>query len=612
MPGLLGVAGAGQPDLRRGWFDRGLAHLRRHAGLSARTTTDAPGSMWLAHVWRNRSATVSSDEVTAAPRVLFHGVLHNERALRASMASEPGVDALLTALYSRDGLDFIGRLQGEFCLAVLDPATRTLACATDPLGSYPLYWAEQAGGIVVASEVGAVLAATRTTPTVDARAVADYLTIGAIFGNRTLATEVTLVPPGSVLRFTEGAAPAVSTYARLESLFHTKANQIEEYYERLESTFREVVSDAATCEGVLGLSLSGGLDSRGLLAAIPGDRSRLRTYTLGVDGCADQVIGAQLAARAGTQHRFFQLNASYLKDFLPNMREMVSLTDGMYLSHGLTEMLAVTFLEETGIDVLLRGHGGELAKATLAWPLHTDARVHAMQSTDQLVPYLSARANYVSPHLPLRDILTPAAYARGGDGSRASFAEALQGTGLSPAEACSFLYVRELNRRFTIPSLDLFRVHREVRLPYLDIRFLTALLGAPAVWRDGTAIHRRLVAAGGSDLLRIRNSNTSARVNAGPLEERVFEKMGEALKRLNVYGYRHYHNFDGWMRSMLLTSVEQELLRADARVQALVSRQTLTSLAEATRAGSSDHSYLLQVLLIIELWMQQHDAGSIG
>lgn len=610
MPGLVAVGGAGQPERLRGWHDRGLAHLLRHAGHSAQTTADASGFLRLSHASRHRGGADSG--TATAPRVMFHGVLYNERALRSSVACDAGIDALLSALYVRDGLAFVEQLQGEFCLALIDPAARMLACATDPLGSYPLYWTERDGAVALASEVGAVLKATSVTPTVDARAVADYLTIGAVFGNRTLASEVTLVPPGSILRVTAGAGVSVTTYARLESLFHDKATDLGQYYERLQATFHEAVRDASSTDGVLGLSLSGGLDSRGLLAAIPGDTSRLQTYTLGVDGCADQVIGAQLAARAGTQHRFFRLDATYLKDFLPNMREMVSLTDGMYLSHGLTEMLAVTFLEETGIDVLLRGHGGELAKARLAWPLHTDARVDAMQSLDQLVPYLSARANYVSPHLPMRDILTPAAYERGGDGSRASFAEALHGTGLSPAEACSFLYLRELNRRFTIPSLELFRVHRDVRLPYLDGRFLAALLGAPAAWRDSTEIHRRLIGSGGPGLLRIRNSNTSARVNAGPLEERLFEKMGEALKRLNVYGYRHYHNFDSWMRSMLLTSVEQELLGAESRVQALVSRQTLTTLAEATRAGSSDHSYLLQVLLIIELWMQQHDVGSIG
>jgi hypothetical protein len=78
----------------------------------------------------------------------------------------------------------------------------------------------------------------------------------------------------------------------------------------------------------------------------------VRTYTLGVEGCADQVIAQRLAAIAGTRHFYFPLDGTYLRDFLPNMTQMVSMTDGMYLSHGLTEMLAITFLG-TGIQVLL-------------------------------------------------------------------------------------------------------------------------------------------------------------------------------------------------------------------------------------------------------------------
>ena len=89
----------------------------------------------------------------------------------------------------------------------------------------------------------------------------------------------------------------------------------------------------------------------------------------------------------------------------------------MYLSHGLTEMLAVRFLKGPISAVLLRGHGGELAKANLAWPLHTDARIHAMQSLDELVPYLSARANYITRGLPLTEIFAPDVASLAGDGT---------------------------------------------------------------------------------------------------------------------------------------------------------------------------------------------------
>jgi hypothetical protein len=73
-----------------------------------------------------------------------------------------------------------------------------------------------------------------------------------------------------------------------------------------------------------------------------------------------------------------------------------------------------------------------------------------------------------------------------------------------------------------------------------------------------------------------------------------------------VYGFRHYHNFDAWMRRMLLDAIESELLAPSARVQAYVTKEKLARLTQETREGVSDRAYLLQVLLILELWQREH------
>ena len=63
---------------------------------------------------------------------------------------------------------------------------------------------------------------------------------------------------------------------------------------------------------------------------------------------------------------------------------------------------------------------------------------------------------------------------------------------------------------------------------------------------------------------------------------------------------------DGWMRRTLLDSVEAELLAVNAGVQMFVPRPTLAALLEETRCGAADRSYLLQVLLILELWLREN------
>ena len=610
MPGLVGHVAAGDLDVAGERFGAALDRMRRHPGLSVQSTA---GRVWrLANVSLATLRAAESGTPNETPQVIFHGVLHNEATLRSGLQHSQPIDsrnALLWHLYLQAGPGFVERLEGEFSLALFDDARRRLVLATDPIGSHPLYWRAGSDGFIFSSDLSALLRAAPDVTRLDLRAVADYLTVGAVLGDKTLAEGVHLVDPGTVLIYDlEERRTQLQPYVQLQTFFRQQWTNQAEYLEAVQAAFTRAVGRALNTTVPVGLSLSGGLDSRAILSAVNDRAPTIQTYTLGVEGCADQVIADQLSRIAGTRHRYFPLDGSYLDDFLANMAAMVSMTDGMYLSHGLTEMLAVRVLGETDIGVLIRGHGGELAKAHLAWPLHTDAHVYEVKTVDELIPYLASRDNLVSAkdHFPLAQLLRPEVRARAGTGGREAFAAAVAGTNLSPAECCSYLYLREFNRRFTIPSLELFRTRVQVRLPYLDVDFLKVLLAAPSSWRDSTRIHQALTARGCPRLLKVRNSNTGAPADAGPLLEFVLDKCNSALKRLNLRGYRHYHNFDGWMRKGLLDSVESELLTRGARVQSIVAKTTLQELVRQTRSGEADRSYLLQVLLILELWQREN------
>jgi asparagine synthase (glutamine-hydrolysing) len=285
---------------------------------------------------------------------------------------------------------------------------------------------------------------------------------------------------------------------------------------------------------------------------------------------------------------------------------MVSLTDGMYLSHGLTEMLALQFLEDADFSVLLRGHGGELAKASLAWPLHTDARIHRMRSKEEFVLYMLQRINYISHGVALRELFTEDWFAQMDGVAHQSLEESLADVQLCPADLCSYLYLEEHHRRFTVASLELFRTLFEVRLPFVDADFLTVLFRGPAPWRDGTAIHRAIIGTNHRALLRVRNANTGAPGSAGPLVEAIFDKIHSVCKQLNLHGYRHYHDFERWMRQTLVESVKKVLLASDSLSKDMYREAALCRLLEETRRGVADHGYLLQILLILELWQQEN------
>jgi asparagine synthase (glutamine-hydrolysing) len=308
----------------------------------------------------------------------------------------------------------------------------------------------------------------------------------------------------------------------------------------------------------------------------------------------------------GTKHSFLQLSSEYLQGFLAQLREMVRLTDGMYLSHGLTEMLALGFLKSAPIGVLLRGHCGELAKSRLAWPLHTDDQVYKLQTRADLIEYLLERWSYVSGAVDWPSIFTPSWRPLMDHAARSSLEESLEDVDLRPSDWCVFLYLREHHRRFTVPSLELFRNAVEIRLPFADERFLAALLGGPTEWRDGTDLHRAIIASGNPALMRVRDSNTGAPIDAGPTRTLVTDKLNSVLKRLNVWGFRHYHDFDAWMERLLIESVEAELLGPRALDRGILDRERVRALVDGAKRGERGYAYLLQILLLLELWQQEN------
>lgn len=544
-----------------------------------------------------------------AVHVMLLGDVYNVGAIAHELGLESSVTPtrVIATLYERQGVTALARLEGAYGAVVMDSGKRRTLLVSDHIASYPIYWTRTANEFVFGSELAGVLRHPRVHRELDPAAVADYLTFGFPMGTRTLASGVSLVPAGSSVSFDWDSGQTTTT--RLDNIveaFTPWAGTQSDYLEALTSAFTKSVDRAVSGPHCFGVSLSGGLDSRAILSALNGKAPETTTYTLGVHGCADQVIAEQLSRIAGTKHSFFELNDKYLREFLPNQRRMVSLTDGMYLSHGLTEILAVDFIAKAGFSVLVRGHGGELAKTDLAWPLHTDDAIRAMTSRQDFLTYIHRRVNAISGFGSLDDLFTDSWAPALAGGGRASLDSATADVPLDPADLCSYLYLTEHHRRFTTPSIELFRHAVDVRMPFVDKEFLGVLLRGRPEWRADTTIHKRLTAAGNAAMLRVRNSNTGAPADAGPTLEFAFDKINSILKRLGVYGYRHYHTFDRWMRKQLISSVEEVLLSPTSLERGILRESALRRVLTETRDGRADYSYLLQVLLILELWQQEN------
>jgi len=611
MPGIIGVIQQRPHQDLQGRFERMLKPMHRGGRLREEKRIASNGRWALGRVHLGVLHPEPQLSNNCGVHVVFHGDLDNEQELRdwlgqEGCASPPGVTALIRAMYQQWGTACISRLHGAFCAVILDESQRTLLLINDYLGSYPLYWHANPDRLLFASELKSLLSDASLQATLNPQAVADYLTFGFVLGEKTLDVSVKLLPQGSYLTYQwEDGICRIEPFGKLDSLFHPWVGSQDEYYEALCPLFNAAVSRALNTDKQVGLALSGGLDSRAILSAATERTLPLSTYTLGVKGCADEVLAGKLAQLGETQHAFAEMDPGYLKDFVYHLQRIVNLTDGMYLTHGLTEILALHMIEQGGYEVLLRGHGAELAKVSLAWPLHTDSKIFSMSKKEEFIPYMLTRANYISHSAPLSDLFMPDWWSGVNGGAKQSLEMTLSQVDIQPADLCSYLYLVEHHRRFTIPSLELFRNFAEVRLPFVDIEFLKVLWSGPSAWRDSTAIHQAIIGRNNLAMLKVRNSNTGAPGDAGPMVEAIYDKFNSLFKRMNLYGYRHYHTFENWMRDTLINSVEEIMLDSQSLSRGLYHEGTLRTMIADTRSGQADYAYLFQILLILELWQRE-------
>jgi asparagine synthase (glutamine-hydrolysing) len=137
----------------------------------------------------------------------LNGEIYNYRALGRELEREgvhlrsTGDTAVLLEGWARWGPSVVRRLDGMFAFALWDATESALYVGRDVFGIKPLYYATVGTGVIVASELRAVLASGLVAPRIDRDALPQYLAFGAVPEPATIVAGIRMVPAGSVKRF---------------------------------------------------------------------------------------------------------------------------------------------------------------------------------------------------------------------------------------------------------------------------------------------------------------------------------------------------------------------------------------------------------------------------
>jgi asparagine synthase (glutamine-hydrolysing) len=264
---------------------------------------------------------------------------------------------VIVHLYEEMGAACITRLRGMFAIALFDAKRDSLLLARDRLGKKPLFYAQQSGRLSFGSEIKALLAQAPELADVDPEGVLQFFYYGYIPDPRSAFRHIRKLPPGCLAEYRNGQIQ-VREYWDIPSYGDNDPGSDESCLAEMERRLAEAVRMRLIADVPLGALLSGGVDSSIIVALMARESSApVKTFSIGFRNADfNEAEYARLVAEHfGTEHHELIVD--------PNITEILNhLTRMMEEPFGDSSMIptyCVAQLARQHVKVALSGDGGD-------------------------------------------------------------------------------------------------------------------------------------------------------------------------------------------------------------------------------------------------------------
>jgi asparagine synthase (glutamine-hydrolysing) len=273
----------------------------------------------------------------------------------------------LVHLYE-DQPTFPSTLNGRFHGLVADRNRGTAMLFNDRYGMHRIYYHQSPEAFYFAAEAKAILAVRPELRRLDSRSLGEFVSCGAVLEDRTLFEGIHVLPPASAWVFRNGSLAQKSTYFHPKEWEDQEPLDPESYYQDLQSAFTRSLPRYFAGQEPIGMSLTGGLDTRMILACREPAPGSLPCYTFGsmFRENQDVRVARRVAESCGQEFQVLTAGQEFLSQFPHYAERAVYLADGcidvsrapdLYLSEKAREIAPIRM---TGL------YGGEILRGVRA------------------------------------------------------------------------------------------------------------------------------------------------------------------------------------------------------------------------------------------------------
>lgn len=286
--------------------------------------------------------------------------------------------ALLVHLYEESGPAFVEQLNGWFSGLLIDLREQKTILFNDRYGLGRIYFHESSTGFHFSSEAKSLLAVLPQLREIDQRGLAEFFSVGCVLQNRSLFRGISLLPPGSRWIFHRDGRILRHRYFHPETWEQQEPLDATAYSRRLEEVFSQVAPRYLRGAAPVAMSLTGGLDSRMLLAWAQAAPGTLPCYTFGgpYRDCADVKIARRLAGICGHPHTTLPVGEEFFANFATLAEQTVHRTDGAMDVSGAVELHVNAKARQIAPVRLTGNYGSEILRSNVAFrPARLDRSV---------------------------------------------------------------------------------------------------------------------------------------------------------------------------------------------------------------------------------------------
>jgi asparagine synthase (glutamine-hydrolysing) len=482
-------------------------------------------------------------------------------------------------------------LNGRFHGVLVDKQNGTANLFNDRFGMHRVYYYETKEAFYFAAEAKAILAVRREVRSIDPDGLAEFVSCGCTLGIRTLFKDIRVLPPASFWSFRQASIEQKGTYFESKEWEEQSPLEPEPYYQQLREAFSESLPRYLGGPERVGVSLTGGLDSRMIMSWCRAAPGSLPCYSFGgmYRESQDVRIARQVAQACGQEHEVIPVGEEFLARFPHYSERAVFLTDGCVEVKHAPDLYVNERAARIAPVRLTGNYGGEVLR-----------RVRAFKPVDPVPGLFHSNFNQ---HIKR---------------AREKYCEYVQGHALSFA-----LFRQAPWHHYGLLCLEQSQL--SIRSPFLDNDVVKTVFRAPQSAVPSDDVSLRLIADGNSELRRIRTDRGSGGSLSGWAAAMQRAKFGFTFKAEYAYDYgmpqalaridhslaplhlerlflgRHkFSHFRVWYRDALANYIREMLLDSRTLSRPYLERDVLESIVKGHLKGNHNYTAAIHKILTLE------------